>query len=108
VKEAELGIYKIILYSTKRLPQIKCPETFLEVLGKWECTWMWEDMQLMGDDGWLKAKIWANSLVVVTDSSYMQALYPNMNSCAFILECLQGHLRLTGAFSKQTMAACFY
>ncbi len=65
-------------------------------------------MQLMGDDGWLKAAIRENTLVAVTDGSYMQALYPNMNSCAFILECLQGHGRLTGDFYKQTMAACFY
>jgi hypothetical protein len=70
VEEAGLGIYKIISY-TKRPPQIKCLETFLEVLGKWGCTWMWEDMQLMGDDGWLEALICENTLVAVTDSSYM-------------------------------------
>jgi hypothetical protein len=69
---------------------------------------MWEDMRLTGDDGWLKATIRANTLVEVTDGSYMQALYPNMNSCAFILEYLQGCGQITVAFSKQTMAACSY
>jgi hypothetical protein len=69
---------------------------------------MWEDMQLMGANGWLEAMICANTLVAVTDGSYMQALYPNMNSCAFILECLQGRGRLTGAFSEQTMVPCSY
>jgi hypothetical protein len=70
VKEAGLGIYKIISY-TNWPPQIKCPETFLEVLGEWGCTWMWEYMQLKGDDGWLEAVICENTLVAVTDGSYM-------------------------------------
>ncbi len=107
VKEVGIGIYKNILY-TKRPPQIKYPETFSEVLGKWGYTWMWEDMQSAGDHGWLKAMIRKNTLEVVMDGSYMQALYPNMNSCAFILECLQGRGHLMGDFSKQTMAMCSY
>ena len=53
----------------------------------------------MGDDGWLEAAIHANTLAAITDGSYMQALYPNMNSSAFILENLQGQGRPTGAFS---------
>jgi hypothetical protein len=69
---------------------------------------MWEDMRLTGDDGWLEAAIRENNLVAVTDGSYMQALYPKINSCAFILECLQVCSHLTGAFSKQKMAACSY
>jgi hypothetical protein len=80
----------------------------LEVLDEWGCTWMWQDMRLMGEDGWLEDAIHENTLVAVTDGSYMQALYPNMNSCAFILECTQGRSRLTGAFLEQTIAACSY
>lgn len=101
MEEAGLGIYTIILF-TKRPTQIKCPETFLEVLGKWVCTWMWEDMQLMGEDGWLKAaiqEIQENTLVAVTDGLYMCAL----SQCELL--CLhpgmlarQGHGRLMGVF----------
>ncbi len=69
---------------------------------------MWEDMRLTEDDSWLEAAICENTLVVVTEGSYMQALYPKMNSCAFILECLQGRGCLTGALSEQTMATCSY
>jgi hypothetical protein len=47
-------------------------------------------MRLTGDDGWLEDAIRENTLVVVADGSYMQALHPNMNSCAFILEYTQG------------------
>ena len=53
---------------------------------------------LDGDDGWLEGAIHKNTLVTVTDGSYMQALHPNMSSCAFILECTQGRGCLTGAF----------
>ncbi len=89
-------------------PQITHPETFLDVLCEWGCTWMWEDMHLTGDDGWLVTAIQENTLVAVTDGSYMRELYPTMNSCAFILQCTQGRGRLTGAFSEQMIAACSY
>jgi hypothetical protein len=70
---------------------------------------MWEDMRLMGDDGWLEAAIQGNTLMMVTDGLYtMQVLCPNMISCAFILECSQGHGRLMGAFSEQKIVACSY
>ncbi len=65
-------------------------------------------MHLMGDDGWLAMVIQENTLVLVTNRSYMQELYPHMNSCAFILECTQGRSHLTGAFSEQMIAACSY
>jgi hypothetical protein len=48
-----MGIYKIILF-TNMPPQIVHLETFLDVLSKWGCTWMLEDIGLMGDDGWLE------------------------------------------------------
>ncbi len=50
VEEVGLGIYKIISF-TNMPPQIMHPETFLDVLCEWGCTWMWEDMRLTGDDG---------------------------------------------------------
>jgi hypothetical protein len=50
VEEEGLGIYKIILF-TNMPPQIVHPETVLDVLGKWGCTWMWEDMRLTMDNG---------------------------------------------------------
>ncbi len=56
VEEAGLGIYKIISY-TDMPPQITRPETFMYVLREWGCTWMWEDMRLTEDDGWLEEAI---------------------------------------------------
>ena len=74
---------------------------------------MWESLNLAGDgkdeaDAWLREAIEENTLVAVTDGSYMKELYPNMNSCAFILECSRCRGRMSGAFSEQTMAACSY
>ena len=69
---------------------------------------MWEEMCLTGDDNWLAMAIRENTLVAVTNGSYMRELYPTMNSCAFILKCTQGRGRLTGAFLEQTIAACSY
>ena len=56
VREAGLGIYNIISY-TDMPPQITQPETFMDVLWEWGCTWMWEGMRRTGDDSWLKEAI---------------------------------------------------
>jgi hypothetical protein len=74
---------------------------------------MWESLNFSGDgedetSAWLKEAIEENTLVAVTDGSYMKEIYPDMNSCAFILECSRGRGRMSGAFSEQTMAACSY
>jgi hypothetical protein len=83
------------------------------LLREWGHTWMWEGLKLSGegeDDtgAWLSNAIRNNTLVAVTDGSYMKELYPNMNSCAFIFECSGGGGRMTGTFPEQTMAACSY
>jgi len=103
---------KIIAFTDNPPPTVE-PGTFQEVLCDWGHTWMWEGLKLSGKEGddtgaWLSTAIKNNTLVAVTDGSYMKELYPNMNSCAFIFECSAGGGRLTGAFSKQTMVACSY
>jgi hypothetical protein len=71
VEEVGLGIYKIVSF-TNMPPQITHPEAFLDVLCEWGCTWMWEDMHLTRDDSWLVTAIQENTLVAVTDGSYMR------------------------------------
>ncbi len=98
MEEVGLRIYKVI--SCTNMPmQIVHLDTLMDVLSKWGCTWMWEDMHLTEDDGWLATTIQENKLVAITNGLYMCVLYPNMNSCAFILGCTQGCGHLTGAFS---------
>ena len=49
-----------------------------------------------------------NSLIAVTDGSYIKELFPNVNLAAFVLVCSKGRGRLIGTFPEQTMAACAY
>ena len=99
--------YKIISYAALPPPR-KSAESFKEVLKEWGCEWMWADLRLTGDDTWIGEAIRDNSLVAVTDGSFMNKLYPHMNSCSFIIECSKGRGRLTGAFPEKSMAACAY
>jgi hypothetical protein len=69
---------------------------------------MWEGLKLSGKDGddtgaWLSTAIRSNTLVAVTDGSYMKELYPNMNSCAFIFECSVGGVRLASTSSRRSL-----
>ncbi len=66
------------------------PRRFWEVLQKWKRTWMWDNIQWVGDDNWIAGSIAARSCIAVTDGSYMKALYPNIHSAAFVLECTRG------------------
>ena len=61
-----------------------------------------------GDDGWLAEAIADNSLMAVTDGSYIRERYPNINSACFVFVCTKGRGRLIGSFPEQTLAACAY
>ena len=67
---------------------------FLDVLVEWGSTWMWENLQLIGDEGWLEISIRDGSVLAVTDGSYIKELYPNLCSVSFILECTKGRGRI--------------
>ncbi len=57
---------------------------------------------------WLAAAIADNSLVVVTNGSYMKEIYPHINSAAFVFECSKGRGRLWGSFVEHTPDAGSY
>jgi len=86
----------------------RLPETFFDVLAEWDSQWMWEDLRLYGDDDWLEKAIADDSLVAVTDGSYIKEQYPNLNSAAFIFECSKGRGRLIGSFPEKTKYANAY
>ena len=70
------GILKIISFTNNPPPAVE-PSTFQGVLQEWGYTWMWESLKLSRegeeDTGvWLSNVIRNNSLVVVTDGSYMK------------------------------------
>jgi hypothetical protein len=84
------------------------PESFLDILQEWGNTWMWDSLRLIGDDNWLLEAIRDGKCIAVTDESYTRELYPDMCSCAFVLECMQGRGRVFGSFLEQTKRACAY
>jgi hypothetical protein len=57
---------------------------------------------------WLADAIADNSLVAVTNGSYMKEIYPHINSAAFIFECSKGRGHLWGSFVEHTPDAGSY
>ena len=49
-----------------------------------------------------------NSLLAVTDGSYIKEYHPELCSAAFILECTKGRGRLVGALAEASVAANSY
>ena len=71
------GMKKVIAFMDNPPPTVKSG-TFQEVLSEWGHTWMWEGLKLSGKDGddtgtWLSTANRNNTLVAVTDGSYMKA-----------------------------------
>ena len=84
------------------------PETLFEVLKEWKHTWMWKSLKLVGEEDWIFTAIREGTLIAVTDGSYIRELFPNVCSCAFVLECTQGRGRILGSFPEQSRAANAY
>ena len=53
VREDPHGRQVIVSLATTPRPKVM-PETLLEVLAQWGSTWMWQSLQLVGEDDWLK------------------------------------------------------
>ena len=57
---------------------------------------------MVGDNTWLAETITNNTLLAVTDGSFMRKMYPDMSACAFITECTQGRGKLVGMFPEHS------
>ena len=99
--------YRVKLYSPPPPPEIKLL-SFWEVLEKWESTWLWDKVNMVGDDTWLAEAIINNTLLAVTDGSFMRTMYPDMSVCAFIMECTKGRGKLVGMFPEHSRAVGAY
>jgi hypothetical protein len=71
-------------------------------------TWIWEDLTVTGGTDWFAQAIANNSLVAVTDGSYIKEHYPKLCAAAFVLECTKGRGRLIGAFAEASVVANAY
>jgi hypothetical protein len=61
-----------------------------------------------GGTDWVAQSISKNSLVAVTDESYIKEHYPNLCSAAFMLKCTQGRGHAIGAFPDASAVANAY
>ncbi len=106
-REVALGVMMIILFS-EGPPTHEKPTTFWEVLRRWQHTWMWENLQWVGNDHWIAEAIEDGTLIAVTVGSYMKDLYPNIHSAALVLECKKGRGRLWCSFPEASEITCSY
>jgi hypothetical protein len=89
VKQVSLGVYTVVLH-TPRPQAMMEPTAFWDVIKSWGNTWIWDNLRITGDTLWIVEAIADNSLVTITDGSYMKELYPNLNSAALVFECTKG------------------
>jgi hypothetical protein len=59
-------------------------------------------------ESWIHDSIADDSLVAVTDGSYIRELYPNLCSAAFVMECSKEQGRIVGSFSEVLLVANAY
>ena len=84
------------------------PTDFLDVLRRWGQTWIWDDLRMTGGTDWIAQAIADNSLVAVTDESYIKEHWSELCSAAFVLEDSKGWGQLAGAFAEASVAANAY
>jgi hypothetical protein len=107
VEEIQPGVF-CVTSTACREPTATPPASFLNILHKWGCTWLWEHMLMDGGTEWVSEAIQDRLLVAVTDGSYIRQLYPHRCLAAFMLECANRHGRIIGSFSEPTAAANAY
>ncbi len=84
------------------------PSDFLDVLHGWGQTWIGDDLKVIGSTDWFAHAIADNSLVVVTNGSYIKEHYPDLCVAAFVLECTKGQGRLVRVFAGASVMANAY
>ncbi len=85
VEEGTPGTKKVCSVAPPPIRPI-APTDFLDVLRGWGKTWIWDDLKVTGGTDWLAQAIADNSLVAVTDGSYIKEHHPELCSTAFVLE----------------------
>jgi hypothetical protein len=107
VDKIQPGVIRITS-TARKAPTAPIPNSFLAVLRKWGCTWLWEHTRVEGGMEWILEAIQDGSLVAVTDSSYIRQLHLNLFLAAFVLECTKGNGKIIRSFSEYTLAANAY
>jgi hypothetical protein len=94
-------------HSPQCAPKIPLQD-FWAVIKEWGKLWIWENLKVVGDPGWLEALNAESSCLAVTNGSYMKQMYPNISSAAFIFECCRGRGCIIGYFVEHSPDAGSY
>ncbi len=79
------------------------PTDFLDVLRGWGQTWIWDDLKVTGGTDWLAQAIADNSLVAVTDGSYIREHHPELLQISFQLSLFT---KFGDFFHKKSLLRC--
>lgn len=74
VKSVALAVYSI-LTTAAAAPTPHPPSTLWTVIEGWGETWIWSNLTIWGDTSWLEETIAANSLIAVTEGSYIKEIH---------------------------------
>ncbi len=102
-----MGVWKICSHAPT-LQVDSAPESLEDVLRKWSCTWLWDDIKWQGDANWLRESIQNEQRIVVADGSYMPHVRTDLHSTAFFFECTAGRVRLVGSLADFFTASNAY
>jgi hypothetical protein len=108
VKRLQRVVSRLFFQHIDSAPEKETPESFWDVVRNWGQTWLWDNLVIAGDIEWIADAIRENTLVAVTDGSYMEDRYHFLNSATFIFECSRGRGKLMGSFIEYTPDACAY
>jgi hypothetical protein len=104
VEEVTPGVWKVCLVETHTVrPEPPC--NFIDVLKGWGHMWIWDDLKVTGGTDWIAQAIAKETLVAVTDGSYIREHHPELCPAAFMLECTRNRGRMVGSFSEASKAA---
>ena len=99
----------VVVDSTATMAELRqAPVTLLEVLGEWECMWIWDSLSLTADKDWLLEAIEEGTCMAVANGSYIKELFPDICSAAFVLERLHGRGTIVCSFEEKSNVACAY
>lgn len=108
VREVSLAVMSVVSHTTPPPAELVECSTFWEVLNGWGCTWMWEKLQMVGEDNWIQESIADNSCIAVADGSYIREINPELCATAFIMECTKGRGKMICSFAEQSSVANAY
>eukprot|EP00804_Cyclotella_cryptica_P006975 CCRYP_007113-RA/>CCRYP_007113-RA protein AED:0.75 eAED:0.75 QI:0/-1/0/1/-1/0/1/0/1178 len=89
----------------KCTPQDTAFRHFWEVLHSWQYPRIWKNMKFTGDGSWLYEAVRAETLVCVSDGSYLRELHPHICSAAIMLECSRSGGQLSLSFADRSLSA---